>query len=150
MGPPLARKRVAHRAGVRPREALALRRAPLRAPAAASARRKPREHDAVARRDVGHAGADRLDHAGALVAEDRRERRRVHALRRVQVGVADAGRGVAHQHLAGARRLELDLLHAERRAERAQHGRPDDAGAAAQWATAREPPAAASRCSSAR
>ena len=62
--------------------------------------------------------ADRLDDARALVAEHRRGiARRVDARRRVHVGVADATRHEAHEHLARLGLLQVELLHDERLAE---------------------------------
>ena len=66
--------------------------------------------------------ADALDDAGALVPEHgRRVAGRVGAGRRVEVGVADAARDEADEHLARARLRELDLLHDERPAELLEH-----------------------------
>ena len=57
--------------------------------------------DVVAGRERVDAGADRLDHAGALVAEHgRRVAGGVDARGRVEVGVADAAGDQPHQHLA--------------------------------------------------
>ena len=42
-------------------------------------------------------------------------------VRQMHVGVADAGRGDPHQHLAGAGRRQLQLLHRQGRAHLAQH-----------------------------
>ena len=73
--------------------------------------------------DVRHAVADRLDDAGALVTEhDRMAPGAEMAVGEVQVGVADPGGGHAHQQLARARRLQLDLEHLQRRAVRVQDG----------------------------
>ena len=68
--------------------------------AAAEARRGRRRHGR--RPAPGHVGADRLDDAGALVAEHDRpvEREAPDAVDDVQIAVADAGRDGAHQHLA--------------------------------------------------
>ena len=67
-------------------------------------------------------GADRLDDAGALVAEHgRRVAGRVGAGGGVEVGVADAAGGEPDQHLPGPRLGQLDLLHRERLAELLQH-----------------------------
>ena len=73
----------------------------------------PHERDAL---------ADPLDDAGALVPEHGRGvSGRVGARRGVEVGVADAARLEPHQHLAGARLGEVDLLDDERRAELLEH-----------------------------
>src|SRR4029453_4427215 len=76
--------------------------------AALAARRPPGQNDEVAGGEVGHAGPDRLDLPGRLVAEQERELVVDRALAVVQVGVADpAGLhpdqrlprpGVWHQH----------------------------------------------------
>ena len=76
-----------------------------------AARRAPRDHDAIAGRDGGHALADLLDDSSALVAEQDRKRQAPAArLDHVQVAVADAACLDAHLHLARARRIERDLL----------------------------------------
>ena len=93
-------------------------RAVVEAVDALAALRREERHDVVARRDRGDAVADRLDDAGALVAEHRRRvPRRVGAGGGVQVGVADAARGEPDEHLARLRLGELELLDLERRAE---------------------------------
>ena len=79
--------------------------------------------DVVADGEVADVVADRLDHPGALVAEHRRRvAGRVGARRGVHVGVADAARLQADEHLAGLRLGEIDLLDHERRAELLQDG----------------------------
>ena len=70
---------------------------------ALAAHRPPVEDDEVARRDVGDAGADRLHHAGRLVAEQERELVVDAALPVVQVGVAHAAGLHLHERLARAR-----------------------------------------------
>ena len=76
-----------------------------------AAGRAPRDHDAVAGRERGHALADLLDDAGALVAEQDRERQSPAArLDDVQVAVADPAGLDAHLHLARPGRIERDLL----------------------------------------
>ena len=76
----------------------------------------------VAGRDERDAGPDPLDDARALVPEHaRRVAGRVGARRRVQVGVADAARGEAHEHLAGLRLGQVDVLDDERLAELLEH-----------------------------
>src|SRR5438094_489650 len=65
-----------------------------------------RDH-VVAGSEARDPGPDLLDHAAALVAEDRREEARgVAPAHRVGVGVAGAGRDQADQALAGARAFE--------------------------------------------
>ena len=100
------------------------RRPPRPACAAGAARGDHAEHDAVARRDVDDALADLLDGAGALVPEHHRPAPGAEAAGgEMDVGVADAGRRDAHQHLAGFRRRERHLLDADV-AGLAQHDGP--------------------------
>src|SRR4051794_13197561 len=132
----------AGRGGVRGRQAgrpvgqvaevllLADREAEVRARVAAvdalAALRREERHDVVARRDGGHVLADALDDAGALVAENgRRVTRGIGAGRGVEVGVADAARDEADEHLARVRLGELDLVHGERLPELLEHGGTD-------------------------
>jgi hypothetical protein len=63
----------------------------------------------VADLDPPHLGADRLDHAGALMAHDGREHLRRQHRRDGQVGVAQAGRHHPDQHLVRPRVVDLDL-----------------------------------------
>ena len=70
--------------------------------------------DVIAGLDVGDIVADRLDHAGRLVAEHARGGERIQALHEMQVGVAEAGEGGAHQHLAALQRRVLHVLDGER------------------------------------
>ena len=73
--------------------------------------------------DLGDRGADRLDDAGALVAEHaRRVAGRVGAGRGVQVGVADAAGGQPHQHLTRTGPVELHFLDGERLGELLENG----------------------------
>ncbi len=89
---------------------------------ALAAARPPGEGDPLPDREpAAGRGAERLDDAGALVADDDRQPRRQVAGHVVQVAVADAGRLDAHEHLAGARRVELDVLDRQRLAGGAQH-----------------------------
>src|SRR5262249_59325514 len=68
-------------------------------------------HDPVARLEAGHAVADGLHHAGALVPQEHRVGMAPPVLLdHVQVAVADAGRLDPDQHLAGAGRGDIDLL----------------------------------------
>ena len=77
-------------------------------------RREQRDH-VIAGRDERDAVADALDDTGALVAENaRRIAGRVGAGGGVEVGVADAAGGEPHEHLAGLRLGEIDLLDDER------------------------------------
>ena len=85
---------------------------------ALAALRREERHDVVAGRERGDAVADALDDAGALVPEHgRRVAGRVGAGGGVEVGVADAAGDEPHEHLAGPRLGQVDLLHDERRAE---------------------------------
>ena len=85
----------------------------------------------IAGREAGDALADRLDHARALVAEHGgRVAGRVGAAGRVEVGVADAAGGEAHQHLARPRPVELDVLDDERLGELLEYGGADLHGCA--------------------
>jgi hypothetical protein len=68
-----------------------------------------REHDVIALRDLGHTGAERLDHTRALVPGDDRKRRERGELGRARhhVGVAHARRDDADEDLARSRTGEL-------------------------------------------
>jgi hypothetical protein len=80
----------------------------------------------VADRERGDAGADGLDHAGALVAEDaRRVPAGIGAGRGIQVGVADAAGDEPDERLARLGLGELDLLDGERLPELLEHGGAD-------------------------
>ena len=80
----------------------------------------------IARPQRGDAVADALDNACALMPEHgRRVAGRVGAGRGVEVGVADAARDEAHEHLAGLRLRERHLLDDERRPELLQHRGPN-------------------------
>ena len=63
----------------------------------------------VARLGQGHVASDRLDDAGALVAEDDRQRIGKLALDHLEVGVAKAARLVAHQHVVRLQFRDGDL-----------------------------------------
>ena len=73
--------------------------------AAARAVRAPGEghHDVIARLQIGDARSHRLDHAGALVAQNHRPGRTALGAGRLQVRVADARRGQLDQDFVGAR-----------------------------------------------
>jgi hypothetical protein len=76
----------------------------------------------VARLERGHAFADALDDAGALVTQHRRRvARRIGAGGRVEVGMADAARDEPDEHLARLRLGEIDLLHRQWCAELLEH-----------------------------
>ena len=91
-----------------------------------AALRREQRHDVVARADQRDAVADALDDARALVPEHaRRVAGRVGAGGGVEVGVADAAGDEAHEHLAGLRLLEVELLDDERLAEFLEDGGAD-------------------------
>ena len=76
--------------------------------------RRRRIGDALAQREAGDAGADRLDHAGAL-QPDRRGKRfdRVNAAALEHVAIVDRDRAVAHPHLSGPGFAGFDLLESQ-------------------------------------
>ena len=77
-----------------------------------------RDHDVVTRRDGRDARADGLDDARALVTEHARERGDGGAaVEHVQVGAADAGGRDPHEHLAGARLVDVDVLECRARCD---------------------------------
>jgi hypothetical protein len=101
-------------------------RARIAAVHALAALRREQRHHVVADGHVEHALADRLHDAAALVPEHgRRVARRIGAGRGEEVRVADPARLEPHQHLAGARLGEIELLHLERLAEALEHGGAD-------------------------
>ena len=71
----------------------------------------------VARLDAGDPGADLLDQAGGLVAEHRRQLSAPGPVDVVDVAVADAAGADVDADLAGLRRVDLDVLDAQRRTE---------------------------------
>ena len=68
----------------------------------------------VARLDVSDVAPDFLDHTCRLVAKHDRHRRGVLALDEMQVAVAQTGDRGAHEHLARAGVVDLDILDGER------------------------------------
>jgi hypothetical protein len=78
--------------------------------------------DVVARLQPGHAGADLLDDARALVAADDREPRHDVAMPEVLVGVAQTRGDEADQHLPRLGLVEVDLGDLERLPDGAQNG----------------------------
>ena len=88
------------------REGLAQDRLAALAIEAVAAVRIPRGDDVIARPHQRHRRADRLDDAGALVAEHDRQRIREAALDDLEVGVAQAAGAVSHQHVAGRERRQ--------------------------------------------
>src|SRR5262249_19725962 len=67
----------------------------------------------VARLRVGHVLADGFDDACGLVAQHDRKGARVLALHEMQIAVAQPGRHRAHEHLAWAGGVDLDLVDLE-------------------------------------
>ena len=64
----------------------------------------------VARLEIGDFGADLLDHARRLMAENHRQRMGVQPLDEVQIGMAQATHRGAHQNLARLGLARADLL----------------------------------------
>ena len=81
----------------------AVLRVPLAAGAALAAHRAPVQHDEVAGGDVGDVRADRVDHAGRLVAEQKWVRVLDIAVAVGQVRMAHAGGLDFHHHIVRAR-----------------------------------------------
>ena len=69
--------------------------------------------DAVADLDVGHAGANRLDHADGVGAEPVRQRQRITSGAEVNVDEVHGDVAVAHARLAGPRIADVDLFDAK-------------------------------------
>ena len=67
----------------------------------------------IAGHELGDVGADFLDDAGGLVAEDGRRRERIEAVHEVQIAVAHTAGDRAHQHLAAYRLGDVDVLDGE-------------------------------------
>src|SRR5262245_10029490 len=95
---------------VRSRARLAQRRTTLGAGKAMAATRHEHHHHVVADREIVDAGPEFFDHARRLMTEHHRRRSWAVAVDHRQIGVAQAGGADLHQHLAVARRIELDLL----------------------------------------
>ena len=125
-----ARGAVHQRAGPRPGGGrLAQRQPPGPAGRACAARGDEAEGHGIAGRDMRDPLAHRLHHARPLVPQhDRVAPVAQVAVGQVQVGVADAGGGHAHQHLAGRRRVELQVAHLQGRAVGAEDGGADPHG----------------------
>ncbi len=83
---------------------------------AAAAKAGEARDDMVARPHRHHVAADRLDHAGAFMAEHDRpvERPAADPIDDMKVAVADTGRHRAHQHLMRSRFVEIDGLDGQR------------------------------------
>lgn len=90
---------------------------------AMAAGRVPRADDVVARLHQGDVATDRLDDAGALVAQDGRQRPGELALDDFQVGMAEATRLVAHQHVGRLQLRHRHLAHHQRTAYLFEDGR---------------------------
>ena len=75
--------------------------------------------------NTGHTLSDLLHDTSGLVPEHRRAARLRRTVDRVVVGVADAARVQAHEHLLVTRWRELEVAHAHRTAGPLQH-RPTD------------------------
>ena len=73
----------------------------------------PTDDHPVVRANVLNSFADGLDHTGAFVTEQHRERMVVAGSHDVEVGMADPGRLDPDSSLARARLIQLDLLDAE-------------------------------------
>lgn len=86
------------------RPALALR---------AGAVRQRRQNDMIARRDLGDAQADRHHHARPFMAQDRWERLAQQSVAAGDVGVAQACRDDAHQHLMQPDLRQIDRFDRE-------------------------------------
>ena len=69
--------------------------------------------DAVADLDVGHARADRLDHADGVGAEPVRQRQRITSGAEVDVDEVHGDVAVAHARLAGPGIADVDLFEAK-------------------------------------
>ena len=80
---------------------------------------------ALARRDLRHGGADAFHDARALVAQHGRQGHRIPLVAHDQVGVADACRGHADEHLVGAQVAQLELLQREGRVRALGHRSSD-------------------------
>ena len=90
-----------------------------------TARRHEAKRDVIARSESVDVLSDRLDDARSLVAEHHRPAAGPEpAVRQMQVGVADARGGDAHEHLATPRRLQQHRLDAHRTTRLAEHASP--------------------------
>jgi hypothetical protein len=76
----------------------------------------------VARLDIGHAVADRLDNCSRFMPEDAGRRVRVQPLDKMQIAVAEPGIGGAQQDLAALRLGQRDVLDCQRLVRRVQDG----------------------------
>ncbi|MCY1293367.1 hypothetical protein D9M70_426260 [compost metagenome] len=92
----------------------AQRQVPCQAMLAMAAVCRQAGDDVVAGPDRAHLGANLLDHAGGLVPQDGRHRIRIGAVQEMQVRVAHAHGGGAHQHFARARLADGNVFDHER------------------------------------
>jgi hypothetical protein len=105
---------------------------PRKALRATAAKTRKAGHHVIPRLDRGHIGANRLDDAGAFMAEHDRpvEREPPDTVDDMQIAVADAGGRRADQHLAPPRLVDLHRLDRQRLAHLAKdrsldlHGYP--------------------------
>ena len=68
----------------------------------------------IARLQIGNRFAYFLDYAGRLMAKDRRHRMRVESFYKMQIAVADAGRGRPHEYLMVSRIVDINFLDFQR------------------------------------
>ena len=76
----------------------------------------------IAGLDIGHAFADRLDDPRGFMTEHAGCRMRIEPLDKMQIAVAQPGKGGAQQHLAGTGLGERDLLDRQRLVRGMQDG----------------------------
>src|SRR5439155_11066 len=95
------------------RPALAEVRAPGQAVLAVAAEDREARDDVVARLELRHVRADRVDDPRRLMPEDGGRRERVEAFDEVEIAVADAARHRAHQYLARDGLGDVDVLDRE-------------------------------------
>src|SRR5712691_7281669 len=84
-----------------------------RTPAAGTARRAPPQHDVISRRKRGDTVADVFHDARSFVSQQYRQRVRPARLHDVEIAMADPARFDPDEHLARARRVDLDLFEVE-------------------------------------
>ncbi len=90
-----------------------------------AARNRPVQQHRLAGHEAVDTGADRIDAAGAFVAEHERPR----PAQRGMIGVTDAGGGERNAHLAGSGRIHLDRIDDETAGAVADQGGSADGGA---------------------
>jgi hypothetical protein len=104
---PCSRKQGAGAVGFGARHAQG--RAAFRARQAMAAGGHEHHHHMIVGRQTGHVAAAFHDRARCLVAEHHRQWARPVAVDHRKIGVAEACRGDAHQHLAGSGRRQFDV-----------------------------------------